>query len=108
MRYGQLDGVGDGLDLAVEPADVVVADVGHLFEDELFDLLAGQLLDEQPAAQVHEDRVAGAHLHVAQRVGDLGDALLVAAPVDEGPATVVEHLFQASRPRRSGPGRGPR
>src|ERR1700727_2764987 len=35
VQVGQLDGVGDGLDLAVQPAHVVVGDVGHLFEDEL-------------------------------------------------------------------------
>ncbi len=38
--------------------------------------------------------VACAHLHVAQRIGDLGHALLVAASVDEGAASVVEHLLQ--------------
>ena len=94
VQVRQLDGVGDGLDLAVEAADVVVGDVGDLFEHELFDLLARQLLDEEPGAQVHEHRVARAHLHVAERVGDLGHALLVTAPVDEGAAPVVEHLLQ--------------
>ena len=82
------------LDLAVEAAHVVVADVGDLFEHELLDLLARQLLDEQPGAQVHQHRVARAHLHVAQRVGDLGHPLLVAAAVDEGATAVVEHLLQ--------------
>ena len=49
VQVGQLDGVGDGLDLVVEPADVGVGDVGHLFEDELLDLGPGQLLDRAAA-----------------------------------------------------------
>ena len=48
VQVGQLDGVGDGLDLGVEPADVGVGDVGDLLEHELLDLGTGQLLDQQP------------------------------------------------------------
>ena len=40
VQERQLDGVGDGLDLAVETADVLVGDVGHLLEHQLFDLRA--------------------------------------------------------------------
>ena len=58
VQVGQLDGVGDGLDLRVEAADVGVGDVGHLFEDEVLALELGQLLDEQLGAHVHEERVA--------------------------------------------------
>ena len=61
-RYGQLDGVGDGLDLRVEAADVGVGDVGHLLEDQLLDLGPGQLLDEQPRPRVHQHGVAGPQL----------------------------------------------
>ena len=46
----QLDRVGDLLDLAVEAADVVVGDVGHLLEHELLDLGPGQLLEQQARA----------------------------------------------------------
>ena len=40
VQERQLDGVADRLDLALEAADVLVADVGDLLEDELLDLLA--------------------------------------------------------------------
>ena len=56
VHVRQLDGVGDGLDLRVEAADVGVGDVGHLFEDELLALELGQLLDEELGAHVHEQR----------------------------------------------------
>ena len=58
VQVRQLDGVGDGLDLGVEPADVGVGDVGHLLEHELLALELGQLLDQQLGARVHEQRVA--------------------------------------------------
>ena len=51
VHVGQLDGVGDGLDLAVEAADVGVGDVGDLFEDELLALELGQLLNEELRAR---------------------------------------------------------
>ena len=84
-RYGQLDGVGDGLDLVVEPADVGVGDVGHLFEDELLDLGPGQLLDQQAGARLHQDGVAGPQLDADQGVGQLGHPLLVGPAEDQGP-----------------------
>ena len=67
----RLDGVGDLLDLLVEAADVGVADVGDLFEDAgSLDLGAGQLLQQQAGACVHQHRVAGAdqlaHEHLGQ------------------------------------------
>ena len=50
VQERQLDGVGDRLDLVVEAADVVVGDVGHLLEDELLDLGARQVLEQQAGA----------------------------------------------------------
>ena len=50
VQVGQLDRVGDGLDLGVQSADVGVADVGDLLEDELLGLLAYELLGEQVRA----------------------------------------------------------
>ena len=47
MQVGQLHRVGDRFDLLVESPDVRVGDVGNLFQDELFDLGAGKLLDQQ-------------------------------------------------------------
>ena len=86
VQVRQLDGVGDGLDLAVEPADVRVGDVGHLLEHELLDLGPGQLLDEQLRARLHEHGVAGAQVHAEQVVGELDHPLLVGPGVRRWPA----------------------
>ena len=75
----QLHRVGDHLDLVVEAADVVVADVGHLFEGEVLDLGPRQLLEHEPGARVEQHGVAVAEPHVAQLVEQLHDPLLVGA-----------------------------
>ena len=62
VQERQLDSVGDLLDLGVEAADVLVGDVRDLLEDEVLDLGAGQLLEQQARAGVHEQRVAGPQL----------------------------------------------
>ena len=92
-RNGQLDRVGDHLDLLVEAADVVVVDVRHLFEGQVLDLGAGQLLEDEAGAGVEQDGVAVAELHVPHRVDQLDDALLVGPAHDEG-AVAVEALLE--------------
>ena len=62
VQVRQLDRVLDRLDLVVEAADVVVGDVGDLFEHELFDLGPREPLDHEARARVHEQVVAGAEL----------------------------------------------
>ena len=89
----QLHRVGDHLDLVVEAADVVVVDVGHLFEGEVLDLGARQLLEHEARARVEQDGVAVAEPHVAELVEQLDDALLVGAAHDQG-AGVVEALLE--------------
>ena len=83
VQVRQLDRVVDLLDLVVEAADVGVGDVGDLFEHELLDLGPRDALDEQAAAAVHEQVLAGAQLHAEQVVAELGDALLVGAADDQ-------------------------
>ena len=61
----QLDRVGDLLDLAVEPTDVAVGDVGHLLEQQVLDLGPGQLLEQQVRARVEPHRVAAAQVDAA-------------------------------------------
>ena len=92
MQVGQLHGVGDRLDLGVQPTDVGVGDVGHLLENDLLELGSGQLLVEQQRAGVHEHRVTGAQLDAGEVLGDLGHLLLVSAADDERTATVFQHL----------------
>ena len=79
VEVRELDRVLDHLDLLVEAADVVVGDVGDLLEHELLDLGAGQLLEQQARATLHEQVVAGVQLLAEQLVGQLADALLVGA-----------------------------
>ena len=62
VQERQLDGVADLLDLPAQPADVVVADVGHLFENEILDLGLGDALERVSRLRVDEQRVAGAQL----------------------------------------------
>ena len=69
VQVRQLDRVLDHLDLVVETADVVVGDVGDLFEHELFDLGPRQPLGEQARARIHQHVIAGAQLHADQLFG---------------------------------------
>ncbi len=94
VQVRQLDRVLDHLDLVVEPADVVVGDVGHLFEDELVLLGPGQLLEQQARAPFHQQMVAGAQLLVEQLVGELAHALLVGAADDHGAGAVGQQLLE--------------
>ena len=70
-----------------------VGDVGHLFEQQVLDLGAGQLLEQHVGARVEAHRVAAAQVHAAQRVGQLADPLLVGPADDERAHAVVEHLL---------------
>ena len=93
VQEGQLDGVADLLDLVAEAADVLVGDVGHLFQDELLDLRLGQVLEHEPGADVQQQRVAGPQGAVAQRLADLHHPLLVGVADDQGPVQ-PEHLLE--------------
>ena len=93
IQERQLDRVGDLFDLDVQPADVLVRDVGHLFQQQIFHLGTRQLLEQQVAARVQPHGVATAQVHTAQVVGQLADPLFVGAPDDHGPNTVVHELF---------------
>ncbi len=93
VEVRKLHGVGDGLDLVVQPSDVGVGDVRHLFEDELLHLRPGQLLHQEPGAWLHEHRVTGSQLHADEGVGELGDPLLVGPPEDDRPPAVLQHLL---------------
>jgi hypothetical protein len=94
VEVRKLDRVLDHLDLVVEAADVVVRDVGDLFEDELLDLGARQPFEQHARARVHEDVVAGADLLTDQRIGELAHAFLVGASDDERAAAVFEQVLE--------------
>ena len=107
VQEGQLDGIGYLLDLGVEPADVLVGDVGDFLQDKLFDLGPGQLLQQQPRAGVHEHRVAGPQLLPDQGVGQLDDPLLVAPAHDDGPVPVVQDVLHGDDLARQVASHGP-
>ena len=88
----QLHGVADGVDLALETADVLVADVGDLLQDELLDLLLGQQLGGHVGASVEQHVVADARRGVQQGAGDVRDVLLVAA-ADHDHAVLAEAVL---------------
>ncbi len=94
MHVRELHGVGDRLDLRVEPAHVRIGDVRHLFEDQLFTLEFGQLLNEELGPHVHEQRVAGPELHALHVLGQLGHTLLVGPPEHDAAALVLELLLE--------------
>ena len=94
MEVRQFDRVGDGLDLRVETADVGVGDVGHLFEDEVLALELGELLDEEPGAKIHEQRVAGAQLGIEHLFGELGHALFIGPGEHDAAVLVLELLLE--------------
>ena len=94
VQVRQLDRVADLLDLDVEAADVVVGDVGDLFEDELLDLGLGHPLVDVAGARLEQQRVAGPQHRVEQRVGEPDDALLVGVRDDQGALAVGEHLLE--------------
>ena len=52
--------------MGVEAADVLVGDVGDLFEDQLLGLLSDEFLGKQIRSEVQEQRVAAAQFHVPQ------------------------------------------
>ena len=62
----------------------LVVDVGDLLEDELLDLGLGDPLVGVAGAGVEQQRVAGAQVTSAQRLGQLDDALLVGVRDDQG------------------------
>src|SRR6266550_504724 len=94
VEVRQLDGVLDLVDLLVEPADVRVRDVGHLFEDELLDLGAREAFDEHSRAGLDQKMVAGAKPLAQQAAGELAHAFLVGASDHERATSVLEQLLE--------------
>ncbi len=93
VEVGQLDGVLDGLDLGGEPADVLVVDVGHFLERQVFDFALRQLLQEVAALAVHEDMIADLELDGAEWVSHDTHLVLVGAEGDYRSA-LLQHLLE--------------
>ena len=103
VQERQFDGVADLLDLPAETTDVLVPDVGHLFEDEILDLGLGDSLEREARLGVDQQRIAGAQLATLtvltvdiaeQWFGEPHDPLLVGMADDQCALTVAENLAQ--------------
>ena len=68
MQEWQLHRIGYGLDLFVDTADVFIAHVGYLFENEILDLDLRQLLESKVGPAVDEERVAGFQLRTDELI----------------------------------------
>ena len=55
VQEGQLHRILDGIDLAGEPANVCVVNVGHLLENEFFNLGLGDDFEDVATAGLHEE-----------------------------------------------------
>src|SRR5499426_746445 len=84
VEVRQLDGVLDGLDLLAEAADVLVADVGHFLERQVFHFGLRQLLQEIAAPRVEQEWVPDLQMRCPERLGDDRHAILVGAQGDQG------------------------
>jgi hypothetical protein len=94
VQVGQLDRVADRLDLAAQATDRLVGDVRDLLEDQLLDLGLRDPLVDVAGAAVEQQRVAGAQGHVAQRLGEADDALLVGVGDHQHPVAVGQELLE--------------
>src|SRR5206468_5661659 len=79
----KLDRVTDLLDLALEAADVLVADIGDLLEDELLHLFSREELRDHDRAGVEQHAVARPDGRVEQLTGQERDMGLIAAAEDQ-------------------------
>ncbi len=112
MQERQLHGVADLLDLAGQATDVLVADVWHLFQHQVFDLSLGDALEGVARLGVDQQRVARTQLAGLgvvvegvrnavrqvlgdQRLGKPNDAFLVGVADDQCPVTVGQDLAQS-------------
>lgn len=94
VEIGELDRVADHLDLSAEATDLLVADVGDLFEDEFFDLALGDDLVDVSGAGFEEQGVAGADGESAQGFGEPYHPFLVGVAEHQGALAVLEDLLE--------------
>lgn len=94
VEVGELDRVADRFDLVAQAADLLVADVRDLFEDEFFDLALGHDLVDVAGAGFEEQGVAGSDGDVQQRLGEPYHPFLVGVPEHQGAFAVLEDLLE--------------
>ncbi|MGX1121645.1 hypothetical protein RKD37_007008 [Streptomyces ambofaciens] len=94
VEVGELDRVADHLDLSAEATDLLVADVGDLFEDEFFDLALGDDLVDIAGAGFEQEGVAGADGEAPQGFGEPDHSFLVRVTEHQGALAVLEDLLE--------------
>lgn len=77
-----------------EAADLLVGDVGDLFEDELLHLRLGDALVDVVGTGFEQKGVTGPQRLVEQRVGELDDPLLVGVRDDERAVAALQQLLE--------------
>ena len=112
VQERQLNGVADLLDLPDQTTDVLVGDVRHLFQHQVFDLGLGDAFEGVAGLGVDQQRVARPQLARFgvvvegvgnavrqvlgdQRLGEPDDAFLVGVADDECAVTVDQDLAQS-------------
>ena len=95
VQIRQLDRVAQDGDLFAEPADLLVGDVGHLLERDLFDRRLRHLLEGILCARVDQDVIADLETLAAQRLGEHHHAFLVGVTEHDG-APVAEHVHDGA------------
>ena len=76
----------------MQSADVGVADIRNLFQDQFLDFRLGELLQHVARARVEQEVVADAEPLGQQRIRHFGDAFLVGAQGDHDPMIVQRVL----------------
>lgn len=94
VEVRELDRVADGLDLAAETADLLVADVGDLFEDEFLDLALGNDFVDVSGSGFEEQGVAGADDYVQEWLGEPDHPFLVGVSLHECAFAVLEDFLE--------------
>ena len=74
VQERQFDRVADLLDLPAEATDVVVVDVGNLFQHQVLDLGLGDPLERVAGFGIDQQRITGPQL---ARIGESGSAIVV-------------------------------
>ena len=68
MQERQFNGVSNGLNLRIQPSDVVIRDIWNLFEQQMLNLGLGQTLEQQAATHIEAQQVTSAQVRPAQGV----------------------------------------
>ena len=93
VHVGQFHRVSDRFDLAEQPTDLLVSDVGNFLENQFFHLGAWHLLNHVAAADVTQQRVPCAQSDSGNRPRETNDPLFIGVRHNDAPV-IAEHLLK--------------